>query len=361
MSEPVADITIAVHSATRPIARAVSSVLDHTQTDVRVNVVAHNIDSEVIRANLGVYADDPRVRLLEFTDGIPSPAGPMNHGLDSSTGQFVGLLGSDDEFAPGAIDSWVRVLREWNADVVLAKIRLATGLVDPYPPVRWSARSRLLDPVKDRLSYRSAPLGLVRNERFGGLRLAEGLPSGEDLAYSLTLWFTADRIVYDLDGPAYVIHPDATDRVTYAPRPIDQDFAFLDAIAALPWFSSAAPRIRIAVTAKLVRIHLFDAIAARTLTQSDLESNRGDLVELIGRFEQMAPGVTRLLSRADRNVIDLLHGPDPSVDQIQDAVGARHNYLAFSTLFPRELRFSLHRQAPFRTLFAGYRIQRESK
>lgn len=59
MSCPVVDVTIAVHTETRPIARAVGSVLDHTVSPVRLIVVAHNIDAAVICAGLGSYAADP--------------------------------------------------------------------------------------------------------------------------------------------------------------------------------------------------------------------------------------------------------------------------------------------------------------
>ncbi len=118
MTEPLVDVTIAVHSSTRPIARAVASVIDHTSAAVRVNVVAHNIDPEIIRENLGAYASDPRVRLLSLHDGIPSPAGPMNHGFANSTAPFISVIGSDDELAPGAIDSWLSVQAETGATPV---------------------------------------------------------------------------------------------------------------------------------------------------------------------------------------------------------------------------------------------------
>lgn len=358
MITPTVDVTIAVHSAARPISRAVASVLNHTKAETRVNVVAHNIDPELIRANLGKFADDPRVRLLPFRDNIHSPAGPMNHGFACSTAPFLSLLGSDDELAPGAIDSWLTLQQQTSADVVLAHIRLATGGTDPYPPVRRGNRMSGLDGAKDRLAYRSAPLGLVSREQFGGLRLTEGLASGEDLAYSLTLWFTARRIAYDLSGPAYVIHGDAGDRVTYAPRPVSEDFAFLDAIEALPWFDATATAIRIAIVAKIIRIHVFDAIAARVQTDDELISHRDELLRVVDRLLQIAPRALRYLSRADRTVLDGLRNQQVVSKTLLSALDRRHRYLAAVTLLTRNPLYALHRQSPFRTLFAGYRIQR---
>ncbi|GAA1613830.1 glycosyltransferase family A protein [Leucobacter chromiireducens] len=356
MLVPRVDVTIAVHSASRPIARAAASVLDHTAAPVRVNVVAHNIDPEIIRANLGSYAADPRLRVLDLQDGIPSPAGPMNYGFAQSTAPFISVMGSDDELAPGAIDSWLALQEETGAEAIIAKIRLADGRTDPYPPVRNGRRTRQLDGRRDRLAYRSAPLGLIDRERFGDLRLTEGLPSGEDLAYSLTLWFTGRNIAYDLDGPAYIINADASDRVTSAPRPLAQDFAFLDEISEFPWFQNARRRDRVAIVVKLIRIHVFDAILARIRTPEDLATNRSDILALLDRFEQLAPGALALLSLADRRVLDHLRAADSTPDSIMSGLEARHAYLSVPTLLTRNPFRVLAAQAPFRTLFAGFRI-----
>lgn len=356
MNEPLVDVTIAVHSSTRPIARAVSSVLDHTAVAVRVNVVAHNIDPEIIRTNLGTYADDPRLRLLVLADAIPSPAGPMNFGFASSTAPFISVMGSDDELAPGAIDSWVELQAQTGAEAVLARIQLDTGRTDPYPPVRNGRRSRELHARKDRLSYRSAPLGLVDRSRFGDLRLTEGLLSGEDLCYSMTVWFTGKHIAYDLDGPAYIIHADAADRVTSDPRPVEQDFAFLNELETLPWFAKGSKADRKAIVLKLIRIHVFDAILARARTPEALAANRSELLALLNRLEQIAPGSTTLLSRADRAVFDEVRDSLSTPERIALALDKRHVYLSPLTLLPRNPFRALHRQAPFRTLYSGFSL-----
>jgi hypothetical protein len=358
--EYAVDVVIPVHSRERPVERAAASVLDGTSAPVRVTVVAHNIDPGVIRDRLGALADDPRLRLLELRDGIPSPAGPMNLGFARATAPFVALLGSDDEFAPGAIDSWLALQRETGADAVLARIRLANGGTDPYPPVRGGRRARRLDGERDRLAYRSAPLGIVSRERFPGLRLTEGLGSGEDLAYSLTVWFTGRDLAYDLRGPAYVVNGDASDRVTSAARPLEQDFAFLDAIERLPWFATAAPAARRAIVVKLFRIHFFDALRVRLGSDDGLRANRDGFVGLAERLEGLAPGSIRLLSAADRRVLDALRAPATGAARLRELVSARQRFPAPSTMAPRNPLLALHRQAPFRTLLAGALVMRSS-
>ncbi|MCR2765128.1 glycosyltransferase [Microbacterium sp. zg.B48] len=355
MSQPVVDVTIAVHSATRPIARAVASIVDHTEAPVRVNVVAHNIDPEVIRENLGAYASHPQVRLLALRDGVYSPAGPMNHGLDHSDARFVAVMGSDDEFAPGAVDSWLALQRETGASTVLARVRIGSRGIDPYPPVRRGRRTRHLSAHKDRLAYRSAPLGLIERARFGDLRFTEGLPSGEDLAYSATLWFTGRNLAYDLTGPEYIINDDAGDRVTFAPRPVPEDFAFLDAIEATEWFGGLSRPNRRALAVKILRVHFFDAVLARTQVPEGIGAHRHDLIAVLDRIETIAPGVTRLLARVDRRVIDEVRSASPDPKAILHFIDARWNYRTIGAMLPRNPFLTLHRQAPFRTLYAGMR------
>ena len=97
------DLVIAVHTPTRPIARAVRSALSAGRS-ARVTVVCHNVDRADIAAVLDGLADDDRVRLIELRDGLFSPSGPFNAGLDAADATWVSIMGSDDELEPGALD-----------------------------------------------------------------------------------------------------------------------------------------------------------------------------------------------------------------------------------------------------------------
>lgn len=359
MQAPVVDITIAVHTHTRPIARAVSSVLNHTVAPVRVIVVAHNIKAETIRANLGAYATDQRVEVLELIDGVPSPAGPMNYGFAHSTAPFISLLGSDDELEPGAIDSWLAMQRDTGAEMVLARI-IDKAQNDPYPPVRGGRRIRALDAVRDRLAYRSTPVGLISRERFGDLRLAEGLPSGEDLSYSLSIFFTAAILAYDLQGPAYVLHDDAQDRVTSEPRDVLVDFAYLHHIEQLEWFAQATPSVRRAVVLKLIRMHFFDAVRARTTSAAQFHACLPELVAVIEELIAWSPGVLAWLSRGHAETIAEIRAEHPRLNRVRELLTASARYHSSVALLSSNPFLALHAQAPFRTLFAGLLARRRA-
>lgn len=350
MGNPEVDVIIAVHSASRPIHRAVASVLSGTSAAVRAIVVAHNIDEAIIRSNLAELADDDRVLLLHLVDGIPSPAGPMNHGLAHATADHFSLLGSDDEFAPGAIDEWLRVARDGHASAVLARIDREVSGPDPMPPTR-RGRTTNLDPVKDRLSYRCAPLGLISRARFGDLRFTPGLHSGEDLEFTARLWFTGERIAYARRGPGYIVHEDGADRVTGAARPVTEDFAFLDAIDGAPWFTSLSRSARRALGVKNLRLHVFDAILLRLREDGGIAAYRKALLGVIDRIERMSPGATALLARADRAVLDALSSEHPDADEIERLLGARWSG-GIDAVLTRNPLLALHPQAPYRTLRA---------
>lgn len=353
MSDHVVDVTIAVHTRTRPIARAVASVLDRNEALVRVNVVAHNIDPGVIRANLGAWADDHRVRILELADGIPSPAGPMNLGLAESTAPWVAVLGSDDEFEPGAIDSWLALAADAQAAMVICQVRHEGGGKELSPPAR-PRRDRDLDPVKDRLSYRSAPLGLISRAQFGHLRFAEGLPSGEDLPYVSAMWFSGARIAFDRSGPGYLVRADADDRVTSAPRPVAQDFAFLDLILGDSMIAELGARAKQAIAIKLIRLHLFDAIVNRGAGGSWPPGERDALAAVARRIVEWGHRPQRYLSLLDHKVLDGILDAVTPVETMMDAIRKRWNYRSVDVLLTRNPLHALHRQSPLRTYIGGY-------
>lgn len=344
MSDFDADVVVPVHTSERPVARAVASVLDHNERRVRVNVVAHNIDADIIRANLTAYEGHPSLRLLHLVDGILSPAGPLNHGIETATAPYFAVLGSDDEFEPGAVDSWLSMAERTNADAVLARVRRSINGVEPMPPTR-AGRTQKLDGARDRLSYRCVPQGLVSRERFGHLRFTPGLASGEDQEFTAQLWFAARHIAYDRTGPAYLLHEEGEDRVTSAARPVTDDFRFLDVVGATDWYPGLRPSQKRAWGVKNLRMHLMDAIAARL---DDLDSHAAELADVAVSIETLSPGATRLLARCDRDVLDELHKPKRDIARIRMAFARRWGRHP-DAMLTRNIFWCLHSQAPYRT------------
>jgi hypothetical protein len=351
VSDPDVDVVVAVHSSQRPVERAVSSALADSVAAVRVTVVCHNIDSATIESRLTHFALDERVRLLELHDGIPSPAGPFNHGLDAATAPFTAVLGSDDELERGAIDSWLALQRKHGADIVIPRLRFASGASLRSPQTR-PFRSRNLNAVKDRLAYRTAQLGLVSRARYPALRFTTGLRTGEDIEYGLRLWFSDARISFDRQGPAYLIHAESNDRATISSKDVADDFAFLSAALNPQWTDSLNSDQREAIAVKLLRTHLVDALSARFLAGTVPRAEQLELAAVARRIFDFAPTAAGIVSRRDARILRTLLAGDADEAQFHADLAVRADFRRPTNVLSASPSKMLHREAPLRFLGA---------
>lgn len=348
------EVIIAVHTPTRPIARAVASVLDGNAANSSVTVVCHNVEPDGIAEELPLAHRD-QVRFLAHTDEFRSASGPFNAGMRASTAEFVSIMGSDDTLSPGAVDSWLGVARKTGAESVLTRLCLGEpGKAVPTPPARrW--HQGLADPIKDRLSYRSAPLGLVSNaarQRIGA-ELVEGMRVGGDVSYVTRLWCET-KVAIDRNGPGYVIGEDAADRVTLDPRSITEEFTFLRHLLAQDWLTGYPQDLRTAIVTKLVRIHVFGAIWYRQDSAWWTEAERLALAEILEQFSQAAPDYAKPLSRADHAVLDAASDPSVPALTLLDAARDRRRHGRPATVIPAHLGQLLHPEAPPRFMAASW-------
>ena len=359
-TEPVVDLVVAVHTAQRPVARAVASALD-CQVPVRVTVVAHHVEPALIEANLErvEVPDRSSVRVLALSDGTRSPAGPFNLGLDAATARLVAVMGSDDMLAPGALDSWVALQERTGAAAVVARLAhagagtVSAGRTVPTPPAR-PFRTTGLDGVRDRLSYRSAPLGLLERSTLDslGLRFTPGLEVGEDVEVVTRLWFSGAPVAFDRRGPAYLVQDDAGDRVTYVSRPVVDELEFVRRIVTADWFRGYAVGQRAAVGVKMLRIHVFGVVGNREPGFWDA-AERSALARVAQAVLDAAPGCERVMSRADRAVLDAVLDTSVPVDELVARARTRRRHGRLATLVPRDLRMVLAREAPLRLMAAS--------
>ena len=348
---PGVDLVIAVHTPERPIARAVRSVLDHNGDGVRLTVVCHNIDAATIRAEVDAQHRD-QITWLEHHDGRHRPAGPFNAGIEAATGEFVSIMGSDDTLQPGAISSWYWLAKNTGAEAVIARLERDHRAV-PTPPTRPWRRTNL-DGVKDRLCYRSAPLGLVSTAAVArlGLHLDEKVATGDDVGFVTRLWFHS-RVAFDRRGPAYVIGEDAADRITYRPRPVAEELKFLSRLLRRSWFARLDLQQRRAAVVKYLRIHLFGAVYHRPEPQIWTQTERADLAAVALALLRAAPGCEAVLSRADRALLDAIVAGDGAAEVLVHLAQARRHHGRPGTLITRDLTHVFAREAPLRMMAAS--------
>jgi hypothetical protein len=346
---PAAELVIAVHSADRPIRRAVESVLAAaTPGRVLATVVCHNLDPAPIRDVLaGLPAE--QVRVLALADGIRSPAGPFNYGLEHAVARFVGIMGSDDTLEAGAVDAWLAAAEGAGAAVVMAPLRLQGGRRILTPRARV-LRGMLVDPVADRLAYRTAPLGLFRRDLLPkhGLALTPELRTGEDLEFGLRLWFSGERIAYPALGPAYEVGNDAMERVTSAVLPLPEQFRDVRALVAGTWFASLPERKRTAIAVKILRGHVISAAVRRGPDFSWPGADRRELSRVIELVTGVAPAAPKVLSAPDERLLLELRDAD-SAEAVHEALRRRQGASAFRRSLTLRWQDNFRVEAPLRS------------
>lgn len=329
---PDIDVVIAVHTTTRPLLRAINSCAQHDGLKVRVSVVCHNVSAADVKGALGGHVGDT-VRFLELFDGIPSPAGPKNLGLEAATAPLVSVLDSDDFLEPEALGEWhARMVRD-NSDMVLAPVRHEGAGILKTPRSRPWKESKL-DPVIDGLAYATALRGLWKKQLPGGaeFRYTSGLRVGEDLAGGLELYFSGAQLSYPRRGPAYVLGNQAEDRVTGSLLPLKEEFR---AVLELPreWLDDLTGRARTSIAVKIARTTLVGALVRRGERHDWTSEEITAVTELAVFLVDMAPGFDRLLTVRDTNLIHALKQGPTSGPQLEKAIQAYHRAGMLSRIF----------------------------
>lgn len=298
---PLIEVIVPVHTPTRPIARAVGSVLAANSTRIHVTVVCHGVQPALIAQELGEASLDPRVRLVSLTDGIPSPAGPLNEGVRVSTGSYLTFLGSDDAFAEGALPAWETELAGFP-DILIGQLVTETGgrILAPAPRI---GRFHGLNVFRDMLNYRSAPVAaLFARELLVGdssPRFLEGARTGEDLGLGIVLWNTAQDIRYSQCTVGYYGYESGDDRVTHAPLPPNEIQAPVRAAVQLPALEGLPRRNRQAIAVKLLRHQVLYWLQAADRQGKLDEAMISEAAETVGLLRKFAPGAIGYFHRFD--------------------------------------------------------------
>lgn len=349
---PDVDVIVPVHAATRPVDRLAASILDSTVSEIRITFVCHNIATAMIATALGTYAGSDRIRLLAFRDDTRSPAGPFNHGLDAATAPFVVKVDSDDTLEGGAIDSWLELARRTGSQAVIARMVVAeTGAEYSTPPTRLGRRTQL-DPVRDRLSYRTSTMGLIATELFRRAPAIEGLVTGEDIEQSLRLWFSNARLALASRSPAYLVHGGADDRVTETQLSLGDEFAWLPRLVGNDWFRALPDAARRSIALKLIRVQLFGAVSNRPDPHRWSVADRRALMDAARALAEPAGSAVGSLSIADRRLLRRILDPAVAVETILDAAVARRRFGHPWTVLPSNFLRLADREAPPRLIVA---------
>lgn len=290
-------IVVPVHDVTRPILRAVDSVL--RCPDAGVVVVAHGVMPEELN-----LPHDGRVRVLHVDHGVGFPGIAFNTGVESTTAPWVGIMGSDDWFEEGALQRMLEHLEEDRADGVIAPLRLDTSAENQLNPV--TRHSRQLRAGRDRLFHRTAPLGLYRGSIFRSARyrFSESAVSGEDMVASALLYTDGFALSYYRFDPAYVVGSDADARITEVRRPLPEHAAAWLHL----WEDSRVGTLDsgelLALAQKLFEVQVLGLLMSRPRSLDWVEGDFEWLSALVRVMHARAPGFEKGFPRSWRAAFD---------------------------------------------------------
>jgi hypothetical protein len=300
---PVVDVIIPVHRSDRTYLEAVRSATSEVQgLPTRVLLVLHDLD-----------LDDDALRevqrwatVLRCADGIESPSGPRNTGLDYAEAPFVSFVDSDDLLGARCLKLLHVAIERTGADVALPSTRSAQGYLST--PLVLSRRARRLDIVRHDLFARSHSFGLIRRTALikHGHRYPAGIRAGQDLVLMASLYTSltttmAFDAIYDLRD-----HPG--DRVTTTRLGHGDQLAAVKHIVRSAWMAELPAALRERMAMRLASVNLAYGWRRKSALghEPSPEGHRAMLKEILQASDAFLP----YLSVRDR--VSLRFDPHPS-------------------------------------------------
>lgn len=298
------DVIIPLHRPDRPIAATIESVASELQGVLtRAIVVLHDLE----------LAGDTLEQLqrvamvISHRDGIPSPSGPRNAGLDSATARYVFFLDSDDALAPGCLGALCRVAEASGADVVLPSVRDGDRYVGTPLALRRSTST--LDVVRHHLFMRSHVPALIRRATLldSGIRYPAGIRTGQDFVMMAQLYATASTAIA-LDA-VYIMADDGRQRVSRTPLPAEHQLAAVHAILTSPWAQALPTSQREALVHRILSINLAGGWRRKRQMGHPLPTESHAKMRALAL--SLAPGAADYLSVRDRMTLRFDDDPGP--------------------------------------------------
>jgi glycosyltransferase involved in cell wall biosynthesis len=131
-----------------------------------------------------------------------SPAGPRNHGIETSTGDYVFFLDADDVLLSGGLAAAVEFAIKNDSDVVLPRLKSLDGR--GVPRGMFSENRDLVTLHDSRIYWALNPMKLIRRSLLidNNIRFAVDLSVGEDQPFSAKCYLSAKKISILSSPPA---------------------------------------------------------------------------------------------------------------------------------------------------------------
>ncbi len=131
-----------------------------------------------------------------------SPAGPRNHGIEVSTGDYVFFLDADDVLLPGGLAAAVDFATQNNSDVLVPRLKSLDGRGVPRGMFSENRSQVALD--DSRIYWALNPMKLIKRSLLidNNIRFDESLKRDEDQPFVFRSYLAAEKISVLADPPA---------------------------------------------------------------------------------------------------------------------------------------------------------------
>lgn len=182
MSNPTISVIIPTYNRASLLNRSIKSVLNQTFHDFELIVVDDGSTDNTKELINEFMKNDPRIRYI-WQENSGGPTKPINAGIKKSKGDYITILGSDDEILPEKLEKQIKKFDSVSKNVGL----IYCGL--QYIPENKNKQSKTIIPkLRGNLftellkgSFIGGITPLIKKECFQKLGLFDtSLPSGED-------------------------------------------------------------------------------------------------------------------------------------------------------------------------------------
>ncbi|RYF88859.1 MAG: glycosyltransferase family 2 protein, partial [Chitinophagaceae bacterium] len=107
---PKVSVLVPTYNYAHYLPETLRSALEQTFTDFEL-VVVDNCSTDNTAELMATYKDDPRV-IYHRNDANIGIVGNFNRCLELARGEYIKFLCADDKFAPGMLETYVRIMDE---------------------------------------------------------------------------------------------------------------------------------------------------------------------------------------------------------------------------------------------------------
>ncbi len=186
---PKISIIIPMFNAERTITRCLESVMKQSESDFEAIIINDGSTDRCEELCKG-YMVDKRIRLISISNQGVSTA--RNIGLDSSTGEYVTFLDSDDELFENSLEILLHTMENTHADLIVAGISIVEENIKTkefnFPNKLYASSELWTEICRDSQPWGYSFAKLFKRSIIGNTRFQTNMNSQEDLRFCLEVY-----------------------------------------------------------------------------------------------------------------------------------------------------------------------------